>query len=221
LEGITYTVNELKSTYLDTISIVHSLIACDQVATRWHEPSVLREYSVGGLAGHLAGAALSPAALLAEPPTEDEGCISAVGYVLYFTEHPGWTDIYSPLHTAIRQRSEARSVNGHGQLVAELAGAVQALQERLGEEPDGRPLRLLGVTVRLDGFLETRLVECIVHSDDLAASVGLPTPSFSQQALDISINTLVNAARHQHGDLAVLRALTRRERDTVEALRLM
>jgi hypothetical protein len=35
------------------------------------------------------------------------------------------------------------------------------------------------------------------------------------------VTVLVGAARHRHGDAAVLRALTRRERDDVGALRVL
>jgi hypothetical protein len=60
-------------------------------------------------------------------------------------------------------------------------------------------------------YVATRVVELVVHADDLACSVGLEaTPP--QAALDVSVSTMVEAARSVHGDLAVLRALTRRER---------
>ncbi len=39
--------------------------------------------------------------------------------------------------------------------------------------------------------------------------------------MDLAIEALVDVARVRHGDLAVLRALTRRERDSSEALRVL
>ncbi len=47
----------------------------------------------------------------------------------------------------------------------------------------------------------------------------LESPAFPPEALDITIDTLVAIARYRHGDLAVLLALSRRERDTLNALR--
>jgi hypothetical protein len=73
----------------------------------------------------------------------------------------------------------------------------------------------------LDEYLRTRVVELVVHADDLAASVGVepvpPQPATTAVAIDV----LVGVARIRHGDMAVLRALARRERDTVRALRVL
>jgi hypothetical protein len=73
----------------------------------------------------------------------------------------------------------------------------------------------------LDEYLRTRVVELVVHADDLAASIGVelvpPQPATCRVAIDV----LVDAARIRHGDMAVLRALARRERGPVEALRVL
>jgi hypothetical protein len=58
-----------------------------------------------------------------------------------------------------------------------------------------------------------------VHIDDLAVSVEVDTPQLPTAALDHAIDALVSTARHRHGDLSVLRALSRRERDELNALR--
>ena len=63
-----------------------------------------------------------------------------------------------------------------------------------------------------EGYLATRIVELLVHADDLRVSVGLLPASLPADAATIAIGTLVDAARLVHGDLEVLRALTRSER---------
>jgi hypothetical protein len=73
----------------------------------------------------------------------------------------------------------------------------------------------------LDDYLPTRLVETVVHADDLAVSTGAARVDFDPRAFDVVIDVLVGTARGRHGDLAVVRALTRRERDDVEALRVL
>ena len=50
-------------------------------------------------------------------------------------------------------------------------------------------------------------------------ALGVETPQLPIDAVDLAIDALVSTARHRHGDLNVLRALTRRERDEVNALR--
>ena len=63
----------------------------------------------------------------------------------------------------------------------------------------------------LSAYLATRVVELLVHADDLATSIGIDTPS-APVALDIAIPMMCEASRLVHGDWAVLRTLTRRER---------
>ena len=73
----------------------------------------------------------------------------------------------------------------------------------------------------VDEYLRTRVVELVVHADDLAASVGVAPMAPRPETGKIAIDALVDVARIRHGDLAVLRALARRERDPVGALRVL
>jgi hypothetical protein len=75
--------------------------------------------------------------------------------------------------------------------------------------------------MRLDDFLVTRTMEVVVHSDDLTASVSLPTPTFPAATNDPVITLIVETRRRRHGDAAVIRAFTRRERDTGDTLRVI
>lgn len=72
----------------------------------------------------------------------------------------------------------------------------------------------------LDGYLQTRCVELAVHLEDLALSVNSPVRA-PEGAVALAVDVLVAAARARHGDQAVLNALTRRERDAEEALRVL
>ena len=73
----------------------------------------------------------------------------------------------------------------------------------------------------LDEYLTTRLVEIVLHSDDLAASLGRPEPEFEPDATDRVVGCLIEMAARRHSSLAVIRAMTRRERDLVRALRVL
>ena len=64
----------------------------------------------------------------------------------------------------------------------------------------------------LDDFLITRMMEIAVHSDDLAYSVGLPTPRLPDDVLEPVIDLLARLAVRRRGATAVLRALSRAER---------
>ena len=69
-----------------------------------------------------------------------------------------------------------------------------------------------GWSLGIDDFVTTRLMEIVVHSDDLAASVGLPTPEFPEPALTPVLGLLTGVAVRRHGQAAVVRALSRPQR---------
>jgi hypothetical protein len=77
--------------------------------------------------------------------------------------------------------------------------------------PGGWRIQISGRVLPFPAYLATRVVELVVHADDLACSVDLEARP-PQAAIEIAIQTMVDAARLVHGDVAVLRALTRRER---------
>jgi len=51
-----------------------------------------------------------------------------------------------------------------------------------------------------------------VHADDLAASLGCPTPQFDDAVRDPVVALLAALSVRRHGQIAVVRALTRAER---------
>ena len=60
-----------------------------------------------------------------------------------------------------------------------------------------------------------------VHMDDLTLSVGLSPPEAPAEAYGVAIEILVEVATLRHGPLAILRALTRHERQGTETLRVL
>ncbi|MGN2635213.1 hypothetical protein ACTD5D_03275 [Nocardia takedensis] len=64
----------------------------------------------------------------------------------------------------------------------------------------------------LDDFLLTRLLELVVHSDDLALSADLPTPPLPPHVYEPVLDLLTRLAVTRHGQTAVLRTLARAER---------
>lgn len=63
--------------------------------------------------------------------------------------------------------------------------------------------------LRTDDFLVSRLMEVVVHSDDLAASVGVPVPEFGAATLRPVLTLLTDLAVRRHGQDALVRALAR------------
>ncbi|HEV7888384.1 MAG TPA: hypothetical protein VGO92_12560, partial [Acidimicrobiales bacterium] len=105
---------------------------------------------------------------------------------------------------------------------ADFAVMLDRMAQRLDAEPPGRRVRVYqDLVLSLDQYLVTRLIELLVHIDDLCVSVGVDTPGLPADAADAAVATLVGVARLNHGDLAVLRALTRRERSDDRVLRVL
>jgi hypothetical protein len=208
--------NALRRSYVDASRVALDLLACPEVAARWEDESVLPEFAVRGLAGHLARAVLQVEWFL-DAPEPDGPPITAV---TYYAELVGVTDPSSDLNVGVRARGEEVADAGPAALVEATSGCLERLGRRLELEPDERRLSAFGRTLVLDEYLRTRLVELTVHIDDLAISVDV-APSVPAEAYAAAMDVLVAVGRRRHGDLAVLRALTRRERDQVEALRVL
>jgi Mycothiol maleylpyruvate isomerase N-terminal domain len=194
----------------------HELLSSPEVASKWTEPSALRHWSVKGLAGHLARATISVERYLDAPPPDGEP-LSPAQYFAAALE--GDRDVTSALHTDVRDRGDEAAAVGHAAVVADHAAALERLIVRLSEEPQDRRVAVFkGLVMNLDQYLVTRLVELVVHMDDLAVSVSVPTPPVPPEAYELAIDALVNLARLQNGDAAVLTALARAERDDIDAL---
>jgi hypothetical protein len=210
---------EVRTAFLDAADLAARVLALPEVARFWDAPSALRLLSVRGLAGHLVRGATTVEVSL-DRPEPGGPPISAAEY--YARALPEEEDITTPIHTAIRERGEEQAAAGPQRLAEDAAAACARLRERLAAEPVGRLMSVYqGTVIRLEDYLRTRLVELTLHVDDLCVSVGVPTPEMPAAATSVAIETLLDVARLRHGDVGVLRALARRERDPAEALRVI
>jgi hypothetical protein len=84
-----------------------------------------------------------------------------------------------------------------------------------GTAADVVPIPWQGWSLRRDDFLLTRMLEIVVHCNDLALSVGIPLPEFPAEVFAPVRDLLVRLAVSRHGQSAVISTLTRRERTEV------
>ena len=214
--------SDVRDTFLDAGRVAAGVLAHPEVAERWDGPSLLEHFSMWGLAGHLVRAVGSVEIYLDRDEPGDETVTDASGYYRAALGEGGATDLGSDLHVAIRERGEETAAGGYEALLADLDGLLARLGERLRAEARTRRIRVLhDLVVPLDDYLTTRIIELLVHTDDLAVSAGLTPPEPAPEAAGIAIATLVDLACLRHGDLAVLRALTRRERAPEGALHVL
>jgi hypothetical protein len=212
-------VTDVRVVFLEVAGAVTPLLRSPALAARWGQESALPRFRVSGLAGHLVRSAILVNDYLDRPEPLAGSTLSAPAYYAAAIDD---TDIDGALHTGIRARGEETAAGGPGALFAAWEAATDHLRGRLGGEPPLRRVQVFkDIALSLDDWLRTRLVELCVHADDLAASLGLPPPDLPVAATALAIETLVDLARLRHGDPAVLRALTRRERDDQECLRVL
>lgn len=67
-------------------------------------------------------------------------------------------------------------------------------------------------SLRLEDLLLNRMMELVVHLDDLAISIRADTPALPAAATDTVIQLLATLAARRRGPGSLIRALTRTER---------
>lgn len=204
----------IRDAFLDTARVARELVASDAVETAWNRPSAVAGMSVGALAGHLSRAITLPEQYLdVDEPADDVSLLTAAEYFAS-------VELTDDLNAQIRERGAAEAAAGHAALVVRVDESLNRTAARLAtERPDRRVASIGGRPSLLDEYLVTRIVELAVHLDDLAVSVEVETPAIPPIGWACALGCLFEIARTRHGDLAVLRALARRERDPIEALR--
>ena len=202
---------DLRGLTLDTADAVHLLLTDPNLRPSWHEASALPRFTVGGLAGHLAAQVFNIEVVLGEP--------SGAGPVLSVLEHyerAAWigADLDDPVNVTVRQAGERHALDGPDALAGKVAAACARLRGTLPGEPADRIVRIpwAGRRLRLDDFLLTRLLEMVVHGDDLAVSAPVAAPGYPDDAVAVVLRLLTRLAAHRHGPMAVLRAFSRPER---------
>jgi hypothetical protein len=202
-----------RNTFLDAADAVVALIREPAVAHAWSKPSALPKMSVSALCAHLTFQIRGVAAVLREPAGPD-----APITVLEHYARVDWvnTDIDSPTNTGIRERAQVDAAGGIDEVIARTIAAIAELRTVLPQEPADRIVYLPWTrwSLLLDDFLTTRLLEIAVHSDDLAVSVGIPTPELPGGAINPVLQLLLELSVRRHGPTTVLRALSRAERAT-------
>ncbi|WP_460703675.1 maleylpyruvate isomerase N-terminal domain-containing protein [Myceligenerans halotolerans] len=203
------------SSFIDGVRISVDLAARPEVAAAWSDESSCAGMTVGGLTNHLLTQIHQLRALLETDPA----ALPAGLEVLTAREHyarAAWVAdaLDGPVNTRIRDVGETGASAGPEAVVARAREALAAAGALLAapRTPDVVAPSWLAWGLTTDDFLLTRLVETTVHCDDLAASVGLGTPRFSDDVADAVVRLLTDVAHDRHGQTAMLRMLTRPQR---------
>jgi hypothetical protein len=199
----------IRDAFLSAGTVAAALLREPALSTRWSQPSALADFSVAGLARHLANQVTHTVTLLAAAPGS-----SAVPVLEHYTRNAWVTSgVEGTDNVRIRRANEQRAAATTARALAdEVDAALAELRRVVPAEPVGRVVDFRDWGLTVDDFLLTRVMELVVHGDDLAVSVGVPTPEMPAAATEATIRLLASIAAWRHGPLAVVRALSRRER---------
>jgi hypothetical protein len=189
------------------------------VRARWTEPSALPDMTVGTLVGHLLhGGILMAEEALAITEIPDREPLTAARLL-------SWTplDDTSPVHDGVRSFAESQAVAGLEELLERTRDSLKRTEARLAVASPNAILAFPwdppSLTMELSEFLLSRVLELVVHVDDLAHSVGIEALPFEREAIALVCRLGVDIDIQRYGPEAVMRSLFRRDRNSLDALR--
>ena len=209
--------DEITEAFRDAAGAFAEILDRPEVQRAWAEPSALEGYSVGGIVAHVNGAIGWTERLLDLPVPLDGRAAPRDDFLRFWHSlkiDPDGADRLA-LHDVLRDQFEQAATRGWESTRDRFLTLAKQLGARLDGEAYERALDLrptAPLIVCIGDLMPSRVVELVVHGDDLAASVGVDAPRLSKAAASVSIDLLMAVARRAHGDVAVVRALARRER---------
>ena len=182
--------------FMESARISADLSRRPEVADRWTEESACAGMTVGGLANHLVSQLTNTGRLLAAEP-RDEAPIP----LLEHYEWAAWvhSSLDDEVNVRIREGADEDAAGGPDALPPLVDDALAALPDLLARSADAVWIPWQGWSLSTTDYLTTRMMEMVVHSDDLAASVGLPTPEFPEDVLAPVFVLLTGVAAWRHG----------------------
>ncbi|MFC4784441.1 maleylpyruvate isomerase N-terminal domain-containing protein [Nocardioides sp. MAHUQ-72] len=197
--------------FLAAARIAGELATRPEVAARWTDESACAGMSVGGLAHHLVGQAVTMLRLLTAAPSEEQ----PIGVIEHY-DRAAWvhSSLDDEVNVGIREGSDAEAAGGPDALKELLDSTLADLPTalRAPRDPDTVHIPWQGWSLTSHDWVVTRLMEIVVHADDLAASIDVPTPEFPEDVVTPVITLLAGVSVRRHGQAAVVRALSRPQR---------
>lgn len=203
---------DVRDLFLGTAGTALDALADPAVAAAWDEPSALPGLTVGALVAHEARAVSTVRRYLdAGDAPVTATLVDAVGYVLAVLPDRGGD---SDVDVGVARRARAAADAGPTEVLAAALDDLHVLRGSLPGVPAHRTLSVRdGVAMLLDDYLESRIVELVVHHDDLDASLPLVTRrALPEDAGSLTVRVLAELARRRSSTRTMITALARQER---------
>lgn len=199
-----------RSAVAGAVNRLTDLVGCAEVASAWEGESALPGMSVGGLTRHLVSQPECAVEFLNTPAPPGPPVLTLVGHY----DRVDWLHAprSAPENTSICDDFNAMAAAGHVESVEVLARSSEQLGAALEAALETTYVPWQDCALPTDDFLVVRLMEIVVHADDLASSVGVDAPHFGPEVLEPVLALLAALALRRRGPESVLRALSRHER---------
>ena len=201
----------IAETFVTSARVAAGLLTSDMVRVRWDTESACAGMTVGGLAFHLAAQAGNAVRLMSAGPADSSPIPVEEHYRRAAWVHSGRDE---EANVGIRTSANDEAEGGFDELCAKVAADLDALPGVLAATSVTDPVLIpwQGWALTAHDLLVTRLMEMLVHSDDLAASLDVPTPQFPDEAVRLVLGLLTSVAVERHGQTALVRTLSRPQR---------
>ena len=184
-----------------------------EAASAWSQESAIGDYSVGGVAAHAVHSVIWLEQLLKDIEPVGLRLVTVPEFFGLNRAEAVAGPIPSPPRSTPRRR---RSLRPDPQWWTRLHNGPRRTGRTAspGFAGTGRPVvRVAGAQVPLTEYLRTRVVEVVVHGDDVVCSVpGMSVADPPPEAMETCLSVCLEMARARGGDMQALRAFTRRER---------
>jgi hypothetical protein len=211
-------VGDVRAVWAESSQVALSVAADARVTSLWLAPSSLPRMTVGDLVGHLLHSGVIILEESLDQPVPSGRPISTASAFALMSMDPDDEDSGDVRDVAAREGS-----GGSVELIERATASRDRLIVRLQHEPSDRVVALSWSTHPLpwglDEFVAARILELVVHLDDLACSVEGLDVEMPPEAVSLVCHLGIDIALRRHGGAAVMRALYRRDRNPTDALR--
>jgi uncharacterized protein (TIGR03083 family) len=213
--------------YIASLRLTRPLLHSRELTKHWARPSLLEGYTVGTLTAHLVltvARVVDVVGAMANDsgPSEPElGVLErSASELMIAARLKDRSDLYVGAHLAVRRSAGEIAAEGPRRVASLFDTALTALLDAEVGLPEDRMVRVpMPARMPVGDWLSTRLVEVVVHTEDLTESLGLPPVTFGDDIMSRVIDVLVTATRARVGDRAVVIGLARAERAAPDVLR--
>jgi hypothetical protein len=207
--------SEHVSAFLSAVDLSLDLAARPEVRDAWGRESACAGMTVGGLTHHLVRQAGHTVLGLRAAPDAAADEAPLIPLLEHYAR-AAWVEAAPDDEVNVSTRESDNEAAQVGpdvllELGREWAAELPGLLDR-PRQPDTIFIPWQGWSLSTEDFLTTRMMEMVVHGDDLAASVGVDTPTYPEGVLGPVLALLTGVAVRRRGQTAVIRGLSRPQR---------